>query len=78
MDHYIAYDKRDHIHGERGVCRSEPVDGVTSSLRPLPDVVVGRNLCTYRLAIAATGEYTAFRRWPRAAALAAIVTTSIA
>lgn len=78
VDHYIAYDKRDHIHGERGVCEvtGEPVDGPeTSSLRPLPDVSSGANLRTYRLAMAATGEYTAFHGGTKAAALAAIVTT---
>ena len=75
LDHYIVYRKLDHRHGERAVCgvTGEAVDpkaAVTSS-----KVSSGASLRTYRLAMAATGEYTAFHGGSVVDGLAGIVTT---
>jgi hypothetical protein len=77
VDHYIAYNKRDHVHGERGICSvtGEPVESEHADLLPLPNVSSGGNLRTYRLAMAADGEYTIFQGGDKASALAAIVST---
>jgi hypothetical protein len=79
--HYVAYDKKDYA-------RSHPHDfrcGVTGSFLSKEDAGVHRDevlplapggtLQTYRLALAATGEYTAFHGGTVAGAMSAIVTT---
>jgi hypothetical protein len=79
--HYVAYDKRDYA-------RSHPHDfrcGVTGAFLSKEDAGVhrddvlplapGSTLQTYRLALAATGEYTAFHGGTVAGAMSAIVTT---
>jgi hypothetical protein len=77
VDHYIAYNKRDHVHGKRGIClvTGEPVATEHTDLMPLPNLSSGGNLHTYRLAMAADGEYTMFQGGDKASALAAIVST---
>ncbi len=85
LDHYIAYRKQDHTKGERGVCSvtGEPIIdkpglGGPADRSPLLAselVSSGATLRTYRLAMAATGEYTAFHGGTVPDALAAIVTT---
>lgn len=75
VDDYIAYAKHDH-RGERGIClvTGEPIaprDPGASA----PDVSSGATLRTYRLAMAATGEYTIFHGGTKLDALSAIVTT---
>ncbi len=78
--HYVAYDKKD--YGRPGApawrCEAGATD-LTAELRqrfgaPLPATPFGDTKRTYRLAVAADGEYTAFQG-SQAAALAAIVTT---
>ena len=84
IDHYITYRKHDHTSGERGIClvtglpiidRSS-LDGATDRSQFLvSELVSGATLRTYRLAMAATGEYTSFHGGTVPDALAAIVTT---
>lgn len=81
--HYIAYAKRDYARaGERmqctvrdphGATRVEPVPDLAVS--PTPNVASGDTLRTYRLALSATGEYTAFQGGSVADALAGMVST---
>ncbi|MCX7041445.1 MAG: M12 family metallo-peptidase, partial [Gammaproteobacteria bacterium] len=84
VDHYIAYRKHDHTRGERGIClvTGQPIaneKGLDGTLNPSLSIVSslssGATLRTYRLAMAATGEYTAFHGGTVADGLAAIVTT---
>lgn len=81
LEHYVVYAKHEAPDtGERPRC------GVTGeTLRPqlpnfqkqgaIPKISSGTQLRSYRLAVAATGEYTAFHGGTKANALAAIVTT---
>jgi hypothetical protein len=74
LDHYIAYRKRDHLDGERGVCHvtGQPVRPGKASPRKVSS---GATLRTYRLAMAATGEYTDFHGGTVIDGLSAIATT---
>ncbi len=79
-DYYLAYYKKDFITDKRFEC-------LTETLRPVTDAQqqcspgqslnrsVGTQLKTYRLAMAATGEYSAFHGGTVAGALSAIVTS---
>ena len=79
--HYIAYRKRDaQASGPRPVCQVTgqelPVDAPNFQKRGVAaKVASGSSLRTYRAAVAATGEYTAFHGGTVALGLAAIVTT---
>lgn len=79
VDYYIAYRKHDHTRGERGICAvtGEPIAaGSTQKVNAFsPAVSSGATLRTYRLAMAATGEYTAFQGGTVLDGLSAIVTT---
>lgn len=79
-EHYISYHKHDHRHAKQMLCE---VTGEEISKESLAEhlghahakVSSGANLRTYRLAVAATGEYTAFHGGTVAGGLAGIVTT---
>lgn len=75
-DHYIAYRKHDHDRGERMICEvtGEPIAGHAKELLSAK-LASGASLRTYRLAVAATGEYTQFHGGTVVDGLAAIVTT---
>ena len=78
--HYIAYRKRDLVSGKQMRCEVDGTGLSTNSLpahlkRLMPKVSSGATLRTYRLAMAATGEYTAFHGGRVIDGLAAIVTT---
>lgn len=80
VEHYISYRKHDHHHGKQARCE---VTGEELSKESLAEhmkhvgakVSSGANLRTYRLAVAATGEYTMFHGGTVADGLAGIVTT---
>src|SRR5436190_4750477 len=77
-DHYITYRKRDHIHGVRGVCEvtGEPIGSAEDTAKHLgAKLATGGTLRTYRLAMAATGEFTQFHGGTVLDGLSAIVTT---
>ena len=75
---YISYRKQDHHHGETLRCsvtgeeidKESPVEHATHA-----KLARGGSVRTYRLAMAATGEYTLFHGGGKADALAGIVTT---
>jgi Metallo-peptidase family M12B Reprolysin-like/Calx-beta domain len=74
--HYIVYDKRDYRRGNAQPFRDEVIlpagqAAPASLLQPLR----GDSLRTYRLAVAATGEYTAAHGGTVARAMNSIVTT---
>jgi hypothetical protein len=76
--HYIAFDKRDHPRARDGLpCLGPERAGASAreSLAIAPQVTHGATLRTYRLAVAATGEYTAFHGGTVAGAMAGITTT---
>lgn len=78
--HYIAYRKRDHQSDKRRTCSVTgadlPQDRSSPELnRVVAKVSSGATLRTYRLAVAATGEFTAFHGGRVIDGLAAIVTT---
>lgn len=79
--HYVVYDKRDYRDPEAGqwTCGFEQENPLTAGLdldhRDLPHVPSGSVLRTYRLAMAATGEYTTFHGGTVSAGMAAIVTS---
>ena len=84
VTHYISYDKRDFKKsGEIPHCllgdQDEPFSGAGSlaSAGNLPGLLtpVGTSLRTYRLAVAADGEYTAFHGGTVPLGLAAVTTT---
>ena len=81
QDHYIVYHKRDAQEvGERPRCevtgQELPKDAPNFQKRGVAvNVSSGTQLRTYRTAVAATGEYTAFHGGTVAGGLAAIVTT---
>lgn len=80
-EHYISYRKRDAQEvGKPLVCevtgQELPKDAPNFQRKGVAvDVSSGASLRTYRLAVAATGEYTAFHGGTVALGLAAIVTT---
>ncbi|MGR6087007.1 MAG: reprolysin-like metallopeptidase [Arcticibacter sp.] len=79
-NYYLAYYKRDFVTDKRFECLTESLKPVTD-LNPKCAVgqtmnrSVGSQLKTYRLAMAATGEYSAFHGGTVAGALSAIVTS---
>ena len=81
--HYIAYAKRDYARsGERMQCTVRDPHGATRgeavpeiAVSPRPNAASGDTLRTYRLALSATGEYTAFQGGTVADALAGMVST---
>lgn len=78
LDHYIVYNKRDYTQGHRGICSvtGEAIGSAEDAAKHfIPKVSSGGTLRTYRLAMAATGEYTAFHGGTVIDGLAAIVTT---
>ncbi|WP_225444649.1 reprolysin-like metallopeptidase [Pseudomarimonas arenosa] len=81
-EHYISYAKADYARpaDKQWSCTVEGESaqhGIEDLLAKRPDLKIssGANLRTYRLAMAATGEYTAFHGGTVEAALGAIVTT---
>ncbi len=75
VTHYTAYYKRNFM--KRGIDRffcATDGEGQTVSTNPYGERASGATLRTYRLAVAATGEYTAFFGGTVAAGQAAIVT----
>jgi hypothetical protein len=81
IQHYVVYDQRDYRDPEAGEwsCGFAQENVNTAELdldhRNLPHAASGSVLRTYRLALAATGEYTAFHGGTVSAGLAAIVTS---
>ncbi len=79
-DHYMVYYKKDFVTNKQFECLVEEGTPLTE-LNRIPDMApglaktVGNELKTYRLAMAATGEYTAFYGGTVAGALAGIVTS---
>ncbi|HMT07975.1 MAG TPA: M12 family metallo-peptidase [Pyrinomonadaceae bacterium] len=84
-DNYISYDKQDFATDKQFVCLTQNLSDLSKELRPRKwrspfgsedDLVNnGGTLHTYRLAMAATGEYTAFHGGTVPLAMAAITTT---
>jgi len=82
IDHYITYNKQDHLRGERPRClvtgeyldEDHDHDHVHAAESGVM-VSSGENLRTYRLAMAATGEYTTFHGGTVLDGLSAIVST---
>jgi len=79
-DYYLAYYKKDFITDKRFECLTETLRPVTDAHQPCSpgqtlNRSVGTQLKTYRLAMAATGEYSAFHGGTVAGALSAIVTS---
>lgn len=79
---YASYFKRDYRHESKSfACRVNEPPGSGGAAKAGPGALrhapakAGGLLRTYRLAVAATGEYTTFHGGTRAAGLAAIVTT---
>jgi Metallo-peptidase family M12B Reprolysin-like/Calx-beta domain len=74
--HYISYFKRDYLRPAGKTLEEQIIDG-SMPQRPAPvlTAVSGASLRTYRLAVAATGEYTAFVGGTVPAAMMAIITT---
>jgi len=80
---YQSYYKRDFLSGHKDVFQEKELFGSNSALASQINLLQpqsaarpsGSELRTYRLAVAATGEYTAFHGGTVAGALAAIVTT---
>ncbi len=79
-DLYVAYDKTDLVVDPTRLVPElppldPPADTASAPLAQLaPQTSSGTQLRTYRLAVAATGEYTVFQGGTQAAGLAAIVT----
>jgi len=73
---YVSYFRRDYSRKTDFQCFAEgdSLDDDTSSEDDLPAPHVGETLRTYRLACAATGEYTAFHGGTVSAGMAAITT----
>ena len=80
-DNYIAYRKNDYDSGKQMLCE---VDGSAISSKEVADPAMrgkatalssGANLRTYRLAVAATGEYTVFHGGSVVDGLSGIVST---
>ncbi len=79
-DYYFCYDKKDLKRSKEFICGVDDVLTSDEIHKLLPDGQIaskssGTQLRTYRLALAATGEYTAFQGGTVALALAAMVTT---
>lgn len=77
VEHYASYYKRDYTTADRGFQCLVQDEGFVDRLNPdqfAAPVTSGDILRTYRLAVAATGEYTAFHGGTVAAGMAAIVT----
>ncbi|UXI68134.1 reprolysin-like metallopeptidase [Tahibacter amnicola] len=79
--HYVSYARSDYsVSGKHLRCEVTDTDGVLvgtehAGMSPVPEVSSGGTLRTYRLALAATGEYTQFHGGTVADALAGMVTT---
>ena len=74
--HYLVYFKRDFITDKEFRCTLEESSTVTPEINSGAEFrSVGSQLKTYRLAMAATGEYTAFHGGIVSLALSAIVTS---
>ena len=75
--HYLVYDKRDYVLPPGKAFQEGPIQGVGQLARQ--DAAISRPsgdvLHTYRLVVAATGEYTAFHGGTVAVGQAAIVTS---
>ena len=79
-DYYLAYYKRDFVTDKRFECLTESLKPVTDpnpkcNIGQTLNRSIGSQLKTYRLAMAATGEYSAFHGGTIAGALSAIVTS---
>lgn len=75
VEHYASYYKRDLVGRGDFECLFAAEDGHVHEPPPgIAAVMSGETLRTYRLAVAATGEYTQFHGGTVAAGLAAIVT----
>ncbi|MFM7768792.1 MAG: reprolysin-like metallopeptidase, partial [Bacteroidota bacterium] len=79
-NYYLTYYKKDFVTDKRFECLTESLSPVTDPQRQCsPGLTsnrsVGTQLKTYRLAMAATGEYSAFHGGTVAGALSAIVTS---
>ncbi len=75
---YLSYYKRDFQAAKNWTCGTPSGDQAAkpgAAAAPTPLLVSGTTLRTYRLACAATGEYTAFHGGTVTAALSAIATT---
>ncbi len=80
QEHYLVYYKKDFVSSKEFVCHTPDGSSLFESERfgtTTPGVAksVGPELKTYRLAMAATGEYTSFHGGTVPGALAAIVTS---
>jgi reprolysin-like metallo-peptidase family M12B len=74
--HYVVYDKRDHARaGQPLRCLLGDEDQAVAPAAVAPQLTTGATLRTYRLAVAATGEYTAFFGGTVPGAMAGITTT---
>ena len=73
---YVCYARKDYQHAPDFVCATPA--GQQAGVQPTPEAVAARaaggNLRTYRLACAATGEYTTFHGGTVSAGMGAIVT----
>ncbi len=75
---YIVYDSRNFVADPAKLASKGLVDyvGETPLINPFPErYAIGETLRTYRLAMAATGEYTSFHGGTVSGAMAAIVTS---
>ncbi len=77
---YLSYYKHDFVPSAaelkaRGLEEFDPASGPPAEAKPASTLASGPTLRTYRLAVAATGEYTAFHGGTVAQAQAAIVTS---
>ncbi|HMQ49463.1 MAG TPA: M12 family metallo-peptidase [Saprospiraceae bacterium] len=74
-DHYLSYFKKDYQKAHTFECLAEGSYESETTHQPESPEFVGEELRVYRLAMAATGEYTQFHGGTVDGALAAIVTT---
>jgi hypothetical protein len=74
-EHYLVYYKKDFTTAKTFQCGVDDIAETESGLLPAAARSIGTELKTYRLAMAATGEYTAFYGGTVAGALAGIVTS---
>ncbi len=80
ISHYLVYDRQDYTQPSSPFIKHEPlgdnsdVEALVAALRVNGGLPSGDELRTYRLAMAATGEYTQFHGGTVPAGMAAIVT----